>query len=98
MVLPLILGLCSPLLADQVVLKNGDRLTGTIEKSDDKSLLIKTEFAGEVTGKWPAVQEIKSEHPPHAVLTDDKTVLGPFPGTDGRIEVSREKRRAGRSA
>jgi hypothetical protein len=33
--------------ADQVTLKNGDRLTGTIVKSDAKTLLIKTEFAGE---------------------------------------------------
>ena len=42
--------LCPSLLfADQIVLKNGDRLTGTIEKSDDKTLLIKTEFAGEVS-------------------------------------------------
>ncbi len=50
----------SPLFADQIVLKNGDRLTGTIEKSDDKTLMIKTEFAGEVTVQWPAVQEITS--------------------------------------
>ena len=41
------------LFADQIVLKNGDRLTGTIEKSDDKTLIIKTEFAGEVTVEWP---------------------------------------------
>ena len=36
-------------LADQVVLKNGDRLTGTIVKSDAKSLTLKSEFAGTVT-------------------------------------------------
>jgi hypothetical protein len=48
---------CSTLFADQVVLKNDDHLTGTIEKSDDKTLLI-TEFAGEVTVQWPAVQEV----------------------------------------
>ena len=46
------------LFADQIVLKNGDRLTGTIEKSDDKTLIIKTEFAGEVTVEWSAVQDI----------------------------------------
>jgi hypothetical protein len=44
---------CCPLFADQIVLKNGDRLTGTIEKSDDKALVIKTAFAGEVTVQWP---------------------------------------------
>jgi hypothetical protein len=36
----------APLFADQIVLKNGDRLSGSIEKSDDKVLVIKTEFAG----------------------------------------------------
>jgi hypothetical protein len=44
------------LLADQVVLKNGDRLTGTIVKSDGKTLLIKTEFTGDITVQWPAIQ------------------------------------------
>ncbi len=56
---------CSALFADQVVLKNGDRLTGTITKSDDKTLLIKTEFAGDVTVQWPAVQEVSSTQPLH---------------------------------
>ena len=34
--------------ADQLTLKNGDRISGTIVKSDAKTLLIKTEFAGDV--------------------------------------------------
>ena len=88
-VLPIAFALfTSSLFADQVVLKNGDRLTGTIEKSDDKSLVIKTEFAGEVTVKWPAVQEIKSEQPLHVGLKDGKAVVGPVASTDGKIEVS----------
>ena len=41
--------LCPALFADQVSLKNGDRLTGTIVKSDAKTLVLKTEAAGEVT-------------------------------------------------
>ena len=47
-------------LGDQVTLKNGDRLTGTIVKSDDKmeTLLVKTEFAGDVKVKWDAVASI----------------------------------------
>jgi hypothetical protein len=38
-------GLSTLLFADQVVLNNGDRLTGTITKSDGKTLVIKTESA-----------------------------------------------------
>src|SRR5947208_2580188 len=51
---------CCVSFADQIVLTNGDRLTGTIMKADDKTLVIKTEFAGDVTVQWPAVQEIHS--------------------------------------
>jgi putative salt-induced outer membrane protein YdiY len=78
---------CSALFADQVVLKNGDRLTGTITKSDDKTLLIKTEFAGDVTVQWPAVQEVTSTQPLHVALSNGKTVVGPVTTTDGTLAV-----------
>ena len=79
---------CSALFADQVVLKNGDRLTGTITKSDDKTLLIKTEFAGDVTVQWPAVQEVTSTQPLHVALSNGKTVVGPVTTTDGSLAVA----------
>jgi putative salt-induced outer membrane protein len=79
---------CSTLFADQVVLKNGDRLTGTIAKSDDKALLIKTEFAGDVTVQWPAVQEVTSAQPLHVTLSNGKTVVGPVATTDGNLAVT----------
>src|SRR5271170_7288428 len=78
----------SALFADQVVLKNGDRLTGTILKSDDKTLLIKTEFAGDVTVQWPAVQEVTSTQPLHVALSNGKTVAGPVTTTDGNFAVA----------
>ena len=56
-----LLALSSTLFADQVTLKNGDRLTGMIVKSDAKTLLIKTEFAGEVTLQWEAVTGMVTE-------------------------------------
>ena len=44
------------LYAEQVTLKNGDRLTGTILNVSDKKLTIKTEHAGTVTIDWDAVR------------------------------------------
>jgi putative salt-induced outer membrane protein len=79
---------CSALFADQVVLKNGDRLTGTITKSDDKTLLIKTEFAGDVTVQWPAVQEVSSTQPLHVATSNGKTVVGPVATADGNLAVT----------
>ncbi len=76
------------LFADQIVLKNGDRLTGSIEKSDDKSLLIKTEFAGEVTVVWDAVQEINSSAPLHVSLSNGQTVVGVVTTSDGNLAVA----------
>src|SRR5579864_3901047 len=79
---------CSTVFADQVVLKNGDRLSGTITKSDDKTLMIKTEFAGDVTVQWPAVQEINSTQPLHVTMANGKTVAGPVTTTDGSLAVT----------
>jgi putative salt-induced outer membrane protein len=76
------------LFADQIVLKNGDRMTGTIEKSDAESLIMKTEFAGEVTVDWSAVQEITSSQKLHVSLSDGKTVSGTVTTTDGNLAVA----------
>jgi len=83
-----VVALCTSLFADQVVLKNGDRLTGSITKSDDKTLLIKTEFAGDVTVQWPAVQEVTSAQPLHVTLSNGRTVVGPVATADGNFAVT----------
>jgi putative salt-induced outer membrane protein YdiY len=84
----LVFAFSSTLFADQVVLKNGDRLTGTIVKSDGKTLLIKTEFAGEVTVQWPAIQEINSTQSLHVGLNNGQTVVGPVATSDGNLAVN----------
>ena len=75
------------LFADQIVLTNGDRLTGVIETSDGKTLVIKTEFAGEVTVQWSAVQDITSSQNLHVVLNDGKTLAGKVTTSDGNLSV-----------
>jgi len=74
--------------ADQVTLNNGDRLTGTIVKSDAKTLLIKTELAGEVTVQWAAVSSIVSSQPLHVELKGGQTVTGKVSTEDGKIDVA----------
>lgn len=74
--------------ADQVTLKNGDRLTGTIEKSDGKTLLLKTDFAGEVTLQWDAVSGIVSAEPLAVQLSSGETVVGKVTTTDGKFAVA----------
>jgi small nuclear ribonucleoprotein (snRNP)-like protein len=87
-VLPLAIAILSTsLFADQVVLKNGDRLTGTIVKSDGATLLIKTEFAGDVTIQWSAVQDISSSEELHLSLKNGKELVGRISTTDGNFVV-----------
>lgn len=74
--------------ADQLVMKNGDRLSGTIEKSDDKSLVIKTDYAGEVTVQLSAVQELNSTAPLHVGLKNGQTLVGPVTSENGNLAVA----------
>jgi putative salt-induced outer membrane protein YdiY len=74
--------------ADQIALKNGDRLTGTIVKSDTKTLLLKTDFAGDVNLQWDAVTSIVSTQSLHLTLKDGQTIVGIVTTNDGKFEVA----------
>src|ERR1700682_6341109 len=76
-----------PALADQVILKNADRLTGSITKSDGKVLVIKTDYAGDVTVKFDAIQSITSTGELNVSLAG-KTVLGPVTTTGDDVVVA----------
>lgn len=80
--------------ADQVTLKNGDRITGTIVKSDGKTLLLKTDSAGEVTLKWDAVSAIVSSQPLSLQLQNGQIVSGNVTTEDGKFEVATPDRSA----
>jgi Protein of unknown function, DUF481 len=80
--------LCPALFADQVSLKNGDRLTGTIVKSDAKTLVLKTEAAGDVTFQWSAIDALTSTQPLHVGLAGGQMVVGPVATKEGQIQVT----------
>ncbi|MGB8325765.1 MAG: DUF481 domain-containing protein, partial [Candidatus Acidiferrum sp.] len=74
--------------ADQVTLKNGDRLSGAIVTGDGKTLLIKTEFAGDVTIQWDAITAIDSSGNLNLTLKDGKRLSGKIVTTDGKFVVA----------
>jgi putative salt-induced outer membrane protein YdiY len=80
--------LCCRALADQISLKNGDKLTGIIVKSDGKTLVLHTDYAGDVTLKWDAVQGIESAEDLHVELQDGKTVVGAVTTSDDTLVVA----------
>lgn len=74
--------------ADHVVLKNGDRVTGSIVKKDDKNLTVKTDPFGAVTAPWDQVESIVADKPLNIVLRDGRTFQGTLATTDGKVEVT----------
>jgi hypothetical protein len=74
--------------ADQVVMKNGDRVTGSIIKKDGKNLTIKSEQFGIVTASWDQVASIQTDKPVNIVLADGRTVQGTIATTNGKVEVA----------
>ena len=74
--------------ADQVVLKNGDRLTGKIVTGDGKTLLLKSEFAGDVTIQWDAITDIESSDNVNVTLKDGTRLSGKVTTQDGKFVVA----------
>ncbi len=56
-----VLSASTPLLADTVWLKNGDKLSGKITLFDGGKLLIQTEYAGAVPIDWKQVKTLESD-------------------------------------
>ncbi len=79
---------CPPVVADHLKLKNGDRLTGEIAKSDSKTLTLKTTYAGEVFVALDAIDELSSDQQLYLTLSDGQTLVGTVASTNGRLEVT----------
>jgi len=79
--------LSGPALADQIILKNGDRLTGAIVRSDGKTVTIKTSYAGEVSVAMASVESIVSDEPLAVATADGTTVVGPVATECGVLSV-----------
>ncbi|HQR31686.1 MAG TPA: DUF481 domain-containing protein [Blastocatellia bacterium] len=74
-------------LADELKLKNGDRLTGSIIKADGKTLTLKTDYAGTITIATEAIAEVVSKEPLYVALSDGKTLVGKIATAGGKYEV-----------
>jgi putative salt-induced outer membrane protein YdiY len=75
-VLALLLCVVGILSAEQVALKNGDHLSGTIVSMDGKKLVLKTTYAGDVTIDWDAVDQFTSDQPLVVTKSNQQTLTG----------------------
>ena len=74
--------------ADQVVLKNGDIITGSIVKKDGGKLTIKSEFLGEVSMPWTAVKSVRSDETLTVELPGGERVAGKVATAGDNLEVA----------
>lgn len=82
-----LLFLSSQAMADQIVLKNGDRLTGTIVKSDGKTIVFKSDLVGEVTVSLDNVESVTADNPLHVTMADGRTLSGLVTTKNSQFEI-----------
>jgi hypothetical protein len=77
----------SAAVADQVVLKDGDRVTGSIIKKEEKTITIKTLHFGVVTTDWDQVASVTVDKPIHVVLQDGRALEGTLSPQGGELAL-----------
>lgn len=73
--------------ADQITLNNGDRITGSIVKGDDKQIVVKTPSVGDVTITRDSITAIEADGPVYVGLSDGQTVAGALTSQNGQLQV-----------
>ena len=82
------LPLLTPLLfADTVTLTNGDRISGTVVKTDGNAVIVKTTYAGEVKIDLAAVSTLATDGPVNVVLKSGPASRGKVALSDGEMRV-----------
>ncbi len=91
-----VLSMSSPLHADQILLNNGDRLTGTVVRKEGDHLVLRTAYAGELKIAWSRVAEVRTDDPMSIILSDQTTVqtrlIGAAPAA--RVEAAEREEAA----
>ena len=83
----LLIAFATHTLADQITLKNGDRVTGKIVKTDGGKLVITTELLGDVSVDLGAITNITTDQPLYVTLEDGRTVAGTLTASPDRVEL-----------
>jgi putative salt-induced outer membrane protein YdiY len=69
--------------SDEVFMKNGDRLTGTVKTTKDKKLILKTSYSGEIGIALADIQRVVTDKPVSVTLDDESKLTGILSSPDG---------------
>jgi hypothetical protein len=76
-----------PVYADQITMKDGDRISGDIVKKDGDTVTVKSKNFGTVTLKWTDIASVKTDEPINVALQGGKTVKAPIETQGAQIKV-----------
>ncbi|NNG12577.1 MAG: DUF481 domain-containing protein [Halobacteria archaeon] len=77
-----------PVVADEVYLVNGDRISGTVVKKAGDTLTVKTDYAGEIGIAWDKVVSVSTEAPVVLQLDDATLIKGTLARSDdGAVSI-----------
>lgn len=60
--------------ADEIIMQNGDRLTGDVVRQDRGQLQLQTAYAGTIAIAWDQVREVVLDEPAPVLLDDDRVI------------------------
>jgi putative salt-induced outer membrane protein YdiY len=63
-------------IADEIVLANGDRLTGKIVRKESDTLVLNTSYAGDLNIKWSEIRRITTDTPIKVYFQDGGKLIG----------------------
>jgi putative salt-induced outer membrane protein YdiY len=81
----------SAVLADTVTMKNGDRLSGTLVNTTPKGVVLKSEFAGEVTIAIENITAVETGGPVVVTTKDGRKLTGPVTTSGETLRVGGEE-------
>jgi hypothetical protein len=73
--------------ADQIELKDGDRITGSIVKMESDTVTVDSKHFGTVTFKWDDVATVRTDQPLTVVLPQNRTLKGNITTQEGHIDI-----------
>jgi len=64
-----------PVVADELLMKDGSRLLGKVVKKEDDTLEFETAYAGVIKVKWAEVSKLTADAPVKVMLEDESTLV-----------------------
>ena len=80
------------ILADEIYLKNGDKISGEVLNMKDNKLSVKTSYAGEIGIKWSEIAGMKTDKEILVVLKNERWITGEIQLIEqGKLKLSGAK-------